>query len=66
MYIALREWAYLLVTVVDDRLVTVNDSNDIEVRFVHTGQIVHTIRSSHEHSNEIHCITPVPGHSKLP
>ena len=52
------------VTVVGDRLVTVNKSKDIEVRLVHTGQVVHTIRTGDDGS-DITCITPVPGHSEL-
>ena len=35
---------------------------DIEVRLVHTGQVVHTIRTDGDY---ISCITPVPGHSEL-
>ena len=50
------------VTVVGNRLVTVKTSGDIEVRLVHTGQVVHTI--AHGNST-ILCITPVPGHSEL-
>jgi WD40 repeat protein len=49
------------VTVVGDRLVTINESNDIEVRFVHTGQVVHTFGMT----DCIWCITSVPGHSDL-
>ena len=55
----------LCVTVVGNRLVTVNASWDIEVRLVHTGQVVHTIRTGHDDSNKTMCITPVPGHSEL-
>jgi len=53
------DWCF---TVVSDRLVTVNNSKDIEVRLVYTGQVVHTISASFSHIN---CITPVPGHSEL-
>jgi WD40 repeat protein len=49
------------VTVVGDRLVTVNKSGDIEVRLVLTGQVVQTIHSG----DDIICITPVPGHPEL-
>ena len=52
------------VTVVGDRLVTAN-SWYIAVRLVHTGQVVHTIRTHHVGSNQIKRITPVPGHSEL-
>jgi WD40 repeat protein len=51
-----------LVTVVGDRLITVNKSKDIQVRLLHTGQEVHTIRTG---CNMICCFTPVPGHSEL-
>jgi WD40 repeat protein len=50
------------VTVVGDRLVTVNKSEDIEVRLVHTGQVVHTIR---KRDDSIWCVTPVSGHFEL-
>jgi hypothetical protein len=52
------------VTVVGDRLVTVyiNKSKDIEVRLVHTGQVVHTFGMAE--CNFI-CITSVPGNSDL-
>jgi len=49
----------LCATVVGNRLVTVK-SRRIEVRLVHTGQVVHTIRAG-----DIRCITPVPGHSEF-
>ena len=52
------------VTVVGDRLVTVNKSWDIEVRLVHTGQVVHTIQTGDDDSSWTTCITPVPGHSE--
>jgi hypothetical protein len=51
------------VTVVGDRLVNVNKSWDIEVRLVHTSQVMHTIHSGYKDSNSTPCITPVPGHS---
>jgi WD40 repeat protein len=51
-------------TVVGDRLVTVNKSGDIEVRLVHTGQVVHTIRTGDGRSC-INLIMPVPDHSEL-
>ena len=57
MFIVLR------FTVVGDRLVTLNKSRDIEVRLVHTGQVVHTIRTGVGYI--ITCITPVPGHPEL-
>jgi WD40 repeat protein len=59
------------VTVVGDRLVTVNISGDIELRLVHTGQMVHTIRTgNHDSTDPMHwtqtmCITSVPDHSEL-
>ena len=54
------------VTVVGDRLLTVNESIGIEVRLAHTpGQVVHTIRPYDNDSNHINCITSVPGHSDL-
>ena len=52
------------VTLVGDRLVTVSKSNDIEVRFVHTGQMVHTIRTRGRGFIHV-CITPVPAHPEL-
>ncbi len=53
------------VTVVGDRLVTVNESMGIEVRLVNTGRVVHTIRTGDDDSNLTTRITPVPGHSEL-
>ena len=53
------------VTVVGDRLVTVNESWDIEVRLVHTGQVVHTLRTGGCDTNRVGFITRVPGHSEL-
>jgi hypothetical protein len=59
------------VTVIGDRLVTVyneeefkerKESHVIEVRLVHTGQVLHTI---HTDDGVIICVTPVPGHSGL-
>ncbi|CAM5998920.1 unnamed protein product [Sphagnum balticum] len=52
------------VTVVGDRLVTFNKSGDIEVRPVHTGQVVRTILAG-DGGNETMCSAPVPGHSEL-
>ena len=54
-----------IVTVVSDRLVTVNESKDIEVRLVHTGQVLLTIRAGHDYGNRTLCITLVPDHSEL-
>jgi WD40 repeat protein len=49
-------------TVVDDRLVTVSKSNDIEVRLVSTGQMVIRIGDLYD---KMECITSVPDHSEL-
>jgi WD40 repeat protein len=54
------------ISVVGDRLAIVNESSDIEVRLVHTGQVVHTISTGDVCSvTGTVCITPVPGHSEL-
>jgi hypothetical protein len=55
------------VTVVGDRMVTINKSSDIEVRLVHTGQVVHTFRTGDGviSLSTKKCIAPVPGHSEL-
>jgi WD40 repeat protein len=54
------------VTTVGDRMVTVNKSKNIEVRFVHTpGQVVCTIRTGHDDGSQINNIKSVPGHSEL-
>src|SRR5271168_3540281 len=64
MFIGVPEWKCVCM-VVGDRLVTVNKSWDIEVRLVHTSQVVHTIRTGDDRSTYTTCITPVPGHSEL-
>jgi hypothetical protein len=56
------------VTVVGDRLVTVKKFQptcDIEVRCVHTGHVVHTIRTGYQDETGDMCVTPVPGYPEL-